>query len=52
MVVVDLTGWSRFRFIGMFAVGLGIGRAMGLVIGRVISAEADVAVGFSGLFLW
>ena len=36
----------------MFAVGLGIGRAMSLVIDRAISTEADVAIGFSGLFLW
>ena len=42
-------GW--FCFFGAF-VGLAIGGAMGLTIGRAVLMGADIAVGFSELFLW
>ena len=52
MVLVDLADRPRFRFIGMSVVGVGLGGAEGLAIGRAVSTEADVAVGFSRLSLW
>ena len=42
VVVVDLAGRSHFF----------VGAAVGLAIGRAVSIETDVAVGFSGLSLW
>ena len=42
----------RFYLIGMFIVGVGLGRADGLAIVKAISMGANVDVGFSGLFLW
>ena len=50
--MVDLTSKPRFRFIGMSVMGLGISRAIDLAIGGAVSMRADVAVGFSRLFLW
>ena len=51
LVVVDPRSWPRFRFIGMFAVGLGISWAVGLAIRGAILTGADIDVGFSGLSL-
>ena len=51
MVVMDPTGQPCFRFIKKSMVGLGIGRAMGLAIGRAVLTGADVAISFSRLSL-
>ena len=51
-MVVDPISRPHFHFIGIFAVGLGIGRAVSLAISRAVSTEVDVAVDFFGLFLW
>ena len=51
MVVVDPTGQHCFHFIRISMVGLGISRAVGLVIDGVILMGAYVAIGFFGLFL-
>ena len=45
-MVVDLAGWPRFF------VGAAMGLAIGLAINGAILTGADVAVGFSELFLW
>ena len=64
-MVVDLTDWPRFfvkavmglaprprfRFIEMFVLGVSLGGANGLAIGRAILTRANVAVGFYGLSL-
>ena len=42
----------HFRFTGMSVVGVGLGRADGLVIDGAVLMGADVAVGFTGLSLW
>ena len=49
VVVVDLASRPHF-FIGV-AMGLGIGRTVDLAIGKDVSTETDVIVGFFGLFL-
>ena len=48
--MVDLADQPHF-FVGV-AVGIGIGGAVGLAIGGAVLTGTDVAVGFSGLFLW
>ena len=40
-----------FCFIEVSAVGLGIGEAVGLAIGKTVLTGANVTVGFSGLSL-
>ena len=52
--MVDPASKPRFRFIGMFVVGLavGLGRAEGLAIDGIVLTGVDVAAGFSGLSLW
>ena len=52
LVVVDPRGWPCFHFIGMFTMGLGIGRAKGLAIGGAILMGADIAISFFRLSLW
>ena len=49
-MVVDLV--SQLHFFIRAAMGLGIGKTVGLSIGRAILMETDVAVGFFRLFLW
>ena len=46
---MDLAGWPRF-FVKV-PVGLALGGAVNLAIGRAVSTKADVTVGFSGLSL-
>ena len=50
VVVVILAGQPHF-FIGA-TVGFAIGKVVGLVIGGVVLMETDIAVNFSGLFLY
>ena len=53
--MIDPTGRPHFRFIGMSVVmdlAVGLGGAEGLAIGGAVSTGVDVAVGFSGLFMW
>ena len=49
---IGSTDWPHFRFIEMPVVGISLGRADGLAIGRAILTEANVTIGFFGLFLW
>ena len=49
--MVDLAGWPCFHFIGIYVVGIGLGEAEGLAIGRAVLTKADIVVGFSGLSL-
>ena len=53
-MVVNSASQPCFRFIGMSVVGLAIGLsgAKSLAIGGTILTGADVAIGFSELFLW
>ena len=45
MAAVDPTGRPRF-------LAIGLGGMNRFAIGRAVSTESDVAVGFSELFLW
>ena len=49
-MMVDLAGQSCF-FVRA-TMDLAFGRAVNLAISGVVSTEIDIAIGFSGLFLW
>ena len=51
MVIVDLSSQFYFRFIRISVVDLGIGRVVGLAISRIVLTKADIAIGYSQLFL-
>ena len=44
--MMNFLAWLGFRFIGIFIIGLGIDKAMGLAINQAISIETDFAIGF------
>ena len=50
--MVDPTSRLCFCFIGMSAMGLAIGGAVGLSIDGAVLTRVDVTISFSGLFLW
>ena len=54
MVVVVLASQPRFHFIGMSVMGLAVdlSEAESLAIGKVVSIETDIFIGFFGLSLW
>ena len=49
---MNLTNESHFRFIEVSIKNLSIGRIMDLAIDKTVFTGTDIAVGFSGLFLW
>ena len=49
--MVDPINQTCFRFIEIFAMGLGINGIVGLAIGGAILIEADVFISFYGLSL-
>ena len=49
-MVVDLA--DQPRFFVRATMGLGISKVVSLAIGKAVSTGTDVAIGFSGLFLW
>ena len=51
-MAVNLISWFYFCLIEVSVKDLDINRAMGLVINRAIWTGTNIAIGFSGLFLW